>query len=1055
MKSLPIVIAICISLILCCHANALVPRAVFSQNPDQVIRSCERWDLLVVKFVEGSGVRLRAGRLISRTDADMSEISDMIAAYPDTRIARLFQRPEELYEMEKRSGERMTGRELADLNLYYAFGPATRQAATEILNALNRLDIVEVAYPEPVPEPAWLPIPDVLVPPSYVDSQDYLEASPIGVDAYAGWTYPGGKGENVQMIDVELAWNWTHHDLPDPFFTGGTPSSELSYLNHGTAVLGEIRGIENEFGVTGISPLVPVGGVAIAIGDWPENVASWFDMASAALNPGDVWLIELHGPGPGGDYVCMEYWQANYDAIANSTAQGRICVEAGGNGSADLDNPIYEGKFDRTVRDSLAVLVGAGTPYAMQPEWFTNYGSRMDANGWGSEIVTTGYGDLYSSEGQDYWYTADFGGTSGASPMVVGVCCVAQSVYKSLSGGNVLDPLTLRSAITETGAPQPEPVTQYIGPRPNLDTLLQHEIFDVDGINLESTVYMCDDVATIRVRDSAASGSVDVSIVSDTEPAGETVVLPETEPGLFEADFTLTSTPPQSGDSMLSVSHGDTVTATYAPMTDSDEAGIDCMGPVISDIRVTGIEPTTARFSWTTDEPGTSVIRYGTGIPDHVAEAFQLVTDHELIVEDLGVCTEYHFEVESSDSAGNVTVDDNGGSYHTFITWETITLFQELLDSDPGWQISGGLWAYGQPTGGGGEHGYPDPTAGYTGANVYGYNLNGDYTNGMPEYDLTTNAIDLTGHWGTRLQFWRWLGVEQPSYDHAHVRVSTDGSIWNSVWSNTAEVADNTWTLCEYDISQWADDQPTVYIRWTIGVTDSAWVYCGWNIDDIMITTLVPCGGATPTPTAVQPTDTPAYPTNTPVSPTETPVSPTDTPVPSTETPVPPTDTPVPPTETPVPPTETPVPPTETPVPPTETPVPPTETPVPPTETPICDYLGVRLEMPEHVFRAGDSCWLKAKVCYPDQPLDNIPLFVILDVYGFYWLWPSWIPLDAGIDFYTLTGPAGYYELTVIEPFDWPAGVGSADGLYFHGAITDPQITMIYGELDSWEFAYR
>ena len=50
------------------------------------------------------------------------------------------------------------------------------------------------------------------------------------------------------------------------------------------------------------------------------------------------------------------------------------------------------------------------------------------------------------------------------------------------------------------------------------------------------------------------------------------------------------------------------------------------------------------------------------------------------------------------------------------------------LDSDPRW-FTVGDWAFGQPTGEGGESGYPDPTSGHTGGYVYGYNLDGDYDN--------------------------------------------------------------------------------------------------------------------------------------------------------------------------------------------------------------------------------------------------------------------------------------------------------------------------------------
>jgi len=158
--------------------------------------------------------------------------------------------------------------------------------------------------------------------------------------------------------------------------------------------------------------------------------------------------------------------------------------------------------------------------------------------------------------------------------------------------------------------------------------------------------------------------------------------------------------------------------------------------------------------------------------------------------------------------------------------------YEWTLDAEPGWTTEDD-WAYGQPTGGGGQYGYPDPTAGHTGDNVYGYNLNGDYPNDLGESHLTTTAIDCHNIYNTHVKFWRWLGVETPDYDHAYVRASADGASWVTVWENTDEITDNAWTQMDIDISSIADDQETVYLRWTMGVTDGGWQYCGWNIDDI------------------------------------------------------------------------------------------------------------------------------------------------------------------------------------------------------------------------------
>lgn len=167
---------------------------------------------------------------------------------------------------------------------------------------------------------------------------------------------------------------------------------------------------------------------------------------------------------------------------------------------------------------------------------------------------------------------------------------------------------------------------------------------------------------------------------------------------------------------------------------------------------------------------------------------------------------------------------------------EVVTAFADDFETDLGWTSSGGLWGRGTPTGGGGSYGNPDPTGGHNGsATIIGYNLNGDYENSMPEYHMTSPAIDCSEIANAHLKFWRWLGVEQPIYDHAYIRISTDGSTWNTIWENAGTITDNQWSEIDIDISDYVDGEPTAYIRFTMGTSDGAWQYCGWNIDDLEI----------------------------------------------------------------------------------------------------------------------------------------------------------------------------------------------------------------------------
>ncbi len=164
-----------------------------------------------------------------------------------------------------------------------------------------------------------------------------------------------------------------------------------------------------------------------------------------------------------------------------------------------------------------------------------------------------------------------------------------------------------------------------------------------------------------------------------------------------------------------------------------------------------------------------------------------------------------------------------------------VTVFSDDFEADLGWTVSGGDWARGAPAGAGGEYGNSDPSQAHSGTNIYGYNLNGDYASNLPEYHLTSPAIDCSDLTNVRLNYWRWLGVESPSYDHAYVRVSNDGTNWTTVWQNQTEMTGGTWEEVDLDLSSVADGASTVYIRFTMGTTDGNWQYCGWNLDDVAV----------------------------------------------------------------------------------------------------------------------------------------------------------------------------------------------------------------------------
>lgn len=124
----------------------------------------------------------------------------------------------------------------------------------------------------------------------------------------------------------------------------------------------------NGFGVTGISYQANIGLSSVAT----QSVEGALYSATSISNPGDLILIELHTPGPHYDfavrtdqagYVAMEYFQTIFDAIVNAYAHGVIVCEAAGNGNENFDDTtIYGSLFQRSYRNSHAIICGAGYP---------------------------------------------------------------------------------------------------------------------------------------------------------------------------------------------------------------------------------------------------------------------------------------------------------------------------------------------------------------------------------------------------------------------------------------------------------------------------------------------------------------------------------------------------------------------------------------------------------------------------------------------------------------------------------------------------------------------
>ncbi len=114
---------------------------------------------------------------------------------------------------------------------------------------------------------------------------------------------------------------------------------------------------------------------------------------------------------------------------------------------------------------------------------------------------------------------------------------------------------------------------------------------------------------------------------------------------------------------------------------------------------------------------------------------------------------------------------------------------------------------------------------------------------------------------------------------------------------------------------------------------------------------------------------------------------------------------------------------------------------------------GVILSLSASDFVAGMPFDLNAiMVNGTSVPQQNIDLFVILDVYGSYFFYPTFTPDVVWQDFQTLA--QGITTIDVLT-FDWPDGnFGSAENLLFWGAMLDAS-SALFGEYDVISFGYH
>ncbi|MCK4707445.1 MAG: hypothetical protein KAU21_02425, partial [Gammaproteobacteria bacterium] len=239
-------------------AASLKPRWTQAKPLKTTLKPWHDQNRVIVKFAEGSQIRLRSGGLVSLNGRDLGQLTSVFAKHriKTNGLRRYFTRPEQSLDQEKARGEARSRRQLADLNLYFNISVGANIDVGQLCDDLNALDNVELAEPAPTPAPLPIDLPPQT--PVFSGQQGYRDAAPGGIGISNNQSINGIDGTGMAFVDVEYNWVLDHEDL-ELLASANIDSATLDDSfdddgDHGTAVLGVIAGGDNGYGVVGIAP---------------------------------------------------------------------------------------------------------------------------------------------------------------------------------------------------------------------------------------------------------------------------------------------------------------------------------------------------------------------------------------------------------------------------------------------------------------------------------------------------------------------------------------------------------------------------------------------------------------------------------------------------------------------------------------------------------------------------------------------------------------------------------------------------------------------------------
>jgi hypothetical protein len=302
---------------------------------------------------------------------------------------------------------------------------------------------------------------------------------------------------------------------------------------------------------------------------------------------------------------------------------------------------------------------------------------------------------------------------------------------------------------------------------------------------------------TLVDADIAGAGTQAIALETSGGDS-ETLVLTEDSgrPGVFLGSINTAPGAAVPGSGVLEIADGQTITATYndaddgsgSPAVATDEIDTDCVGPVISNVRVTELFGRLARVAIDASEPATLSVDFGFSCAalDQSTASGTLSVTPSVLLSPLFPGVTYFYTVAATDQFGNTTEDDNGGNCYTFTTLEQIFVedFEDglgdfVIDND--FERGNGLWHLSTACASSTVAGHSVPSTLY-----YGQDETCDYDNGLPNSGVALSpVIHLDDASFATIEFNYFLGTEGGGFfDQAALEISVNGGDFQVADSN-------------------------------------------------------------------------------------------------------------------------------------------------------------------------------------------------------------------------------------------------------------------------------